>query len=245
MKHFAIALTFFAARIAARSVTVTNNCPFTIWPALYTAGSSKPGQATGWEAAQYSSVTFGVPDDWTAGRVWGRRDCGFSGGSDSCIDGGCGALECVNTGQPPATLAEFTFGTNGAPDYYDVSLVDGYNLPVSITNGAGCHEASCPVDLGPNCPSALQGPYDSSGFPVGCKSACEANIDGNPSNSANCCTGDHSTAATCPSSNVQYYSYFKDNCPDAYAYAYDEHSGTALWTCASSNAADYTVTFCP
>lgn len=29
-------------------------------------------------------------------------------------------------------------------------------------------------------PAPLQGPYDSSGFPVGCKSACEANIDGDP-----------------------------------------------------------------
>lgn len=31
-------------------------------------------------------------------------------------------------------------------------------------------------------PGPLQGPYDSTGFPVGCKSACEANIDGNPVN---------------------------------------------------------------
>ncbi|KAH9947762.1 thaumatin-like protein [Amylocystis lapponica] len=245
MKYFALVLTFFAARAAARSVTVTNNCPYTIWY-LYTTGSSKPTQATGWEATQSSTVTFDVPDDWTAGRIWGRRDCAFSGGSDSCVDGGCGAMECTATGQPPATLAEFTFGTNGAADFYDVSLVDGFNLPVSITNGAGCHEATCPVDLNANCPSAIAGPFDSSGAAVGCKSACDANLDGIPvPNSGNCCSGDHSTAATCPSSNVQYYSYFKDNCPNSYAYAYDENSGTALWTCASSNAADYTVTFCP
>ena len=32
-----------------------------------------------------------------------------------------------------------------------VSLVDGYNLPMSITNNAGCSVADCPVDLGPNC----------------------------------------------------------------------------------------------
>ena len=86
-----------------------------------------------------------------------------------------------------------------------VSLVDGYNLPVSITNSQGCNVASCPVDLGPNCspfylyayygqshvscfylthtgPAPLQGPYDASGFPVGCKSACDANLSGDPSN---------------------------------------------------------------
>lgn len=69
---------------------------------------------------------------------------------------------------------------------------------MSITNNAGCSVADCPVDLGPNCrvstfqplgtsltlragPAALIGPYDSSGYPVGCKSACEADLDGDPS----------------------------------------------------------------
>jgi hypothetical protein len=31
-------------------------------------------------------------------------------------------------------------------------------------------------------PAALKGPFDSSGFPVGCKSACQANLDGDPCN---------------------------------------------------------------
>ena len=30
-------------------------------------------------------------------------------------------------------------------------------------------------------PAPLKGPLDSSGFPVGCRSACEVNLDGNPS----------------------------------------------------------------
>ena len=37
----------------------------------------------------------------------------------------------------------------------------------------------------------------------------------------------------------------ESNCPNAYCYAYDESSGTAIHTCATSNNADYTVTFCP
>ena len=39
--------------------------------------------------------------------------------------------------------------------------------------------------------------------------------------------------------------FAENNCPNAYAYAYDESSGTALWTCDSNLRADYTVTFCP
>ncbi|KAI0942869.1 hypothetical protein AcV7_002164 [Taiwanofungus camphoratus] len=247
-------LAFAATAYADRTFTVYNGCPFTIWPAIFTdlnQGSAVPNYQTGWEAAAYTSVSFSVPDNWAAGRIWGRRDCDFSDSNPAtqCADGGCnGGLECdshTGTGVPPASLAEFTLGQNGQPDYYDVSLVDGYNLPVSITNNQGCGVADCPVDLGPNCPSALQGPYDSSGFPVGCKSACEANLDGDPSNSPNCCSGQYDTKDTCPSSGVQYYSYFKNNCPNSYCYAYDESSGTALWTCDASLSADYTITFCP
>jgi len=151
----------------------------------------------------------------------------------------------TGTGVPPATVAEFTLQGDGNRDFYDVSLVDGYNLPMRITNNVGCHVADCPVDLGPNCPQQLKGPFDNVGFPVGCKSACVANLDGNQGNSANCCSGSHNSPATCPSSGVAFYSYFKSNCPNSYAYAFDESSGTALWTCASNLRADFTVIFCP
>ena len=34
---------------------------------------------------------------------------------------------------------------------FTVSLVDGYNLPMAVTNSVGCSVADCPVDLGPSC----------------------------------------------------------------------------------------------
>ncbi|RDX52527.1 thaumatin-like protein [Lentinus brumalis] len=254
MKSFVAATALaFISGAAARTFTVYNNCPFTIWPAHFTDpnnGSPRPNYPTGWAQNAYQSVSFSVPDNWAAGRIWARRNCDFSvnPGPNSCLDGGCnGGLQCdpkTGGGVPPATLAEFTLGAADGSDWYDVSLVDGYNLPVRISNNKGCHVADCPVDLGPNCPAALKGPFDSTGFPVGCKSACLAGI-GDPANSPNCCTGSHNTAATCPPSGVAYYSYFKQNCPNSYAYAYDESSGTALWTCSASLKADYTVTFCP
>ncbi|KAJ2991973.1 hypothetical protein NUW54_g8054 [Trametes sanguinea] len=186
---FALVIAGFASGAAARTFTVYNQCPFTIWPAIFTdlnVGSATPDQPTGWQQDAYQTVSFFVPDNWKAGRIWARRDCNFAvnPGPNSCLDGGCnGGLECdphTGTGVPPATLAEFTLGTNGAQDSYDVSLVDGYNLPVRISNNQGCHVADCPVDLGPNCPAPLKGPFDSTGFPVGCKSACEAGL-GDPS----------------------------------------------------------------
>ncbi|KAI0710079.1 thaumatin-like protein [Earliella scabrosa] len=215
---------------------------------IFTGVGTRPSQPGGWEQRAFQTVSFSVPDNWTAGRIWARRDCNFSNGTpgpNSCLDGGCnGGLVCTGTGVPPASLAEFTLGTNGLPDNYDVSLVDGYNLPVRISNNKGCHVADCPVDLGPNCPAQLKGPFDSTGFPVGCKSACLAGL-GDPVNNPNCCTGSFNNPNTCKASGVAFYSYFKNNCPNSYAFAYDEPSGTALWTCASNLRADYTVTFCP
>lgn len=35
-------------------------------------------------------------------------------------------------GAPPATLAEFTLATSSGQTFYDISLVDGYNLPIGI-----------------------------------------------------------------------------------------------------------------
>ena len=89
-------------------------------------------------------------------------------------------------------------------------------------------------------------------------------------NNKDCCTGSHNTSQTCPPSGVDFYQYFSEPlfllpwaerhesacslflsfstegpCPDSYVYAYDESSGTALWTCDGNLAADYTVTFCP
>ncbi|KZV90874.1 thaumatin-like protein [Exidia glandulosa HHB12029] len=249
------AVLALAAVASARTFTIYNACPFTIWPAMFTDLSRNsappPGVPTGWEAGAFTARSFTIPNNWKAGRIWGRRNCNFNNtqpGYLQCATGGCnGGLQCdihSGTGVTPATLAEFTLDDGGS-DWYDVSLVDGYDLPMRITNNQGCPAPQCNVDLGPNCPAPLKGPFDSTGFPLGCKSACSANLDGNPTNSANCCSGSHNTPQTCPKSGVQYYSYFKNACPNAYAYAYDEASDSALWTCPSSKLADYTITFCP
>ena len=62
----------------------------------------------------------------------------MSNGAFRCATGDCGGvLECakegiLSGGQTPASLAEFTLNGHGGQDYYDVSLVDGYNLMISI-----------------------------------------------------------------------------------------------------------------
>ncbi|KAF9527258.1 thaumatin-like protein [Crepidotus variabilis] len=244
-----------AAGVSARTFTVTNKCSYTVWPALFTdlnVAKNVPSQPTGWEAAPGTSVSFQVPDDWKAGRIWGRRECDFTDNTKpgylQCASGGCnGGLLCdtaTGTGVPPATVAEWTLAGDGGADWYDVSLVDGFNIPMAVTNNVGCPVPDCKADLDATCPTELKkiGP---SGAVVGCNSSCNANLDGNQANSPNCCSGSFNTPATCPSSRVAFYSFFKSACPNSYAYAYDESSGTALWTCPTAKKADFTLTFCP
>lgn len=74
-----------------------------------------------------------TPDDW-AGRFWARTGCHF--GRGRCDTGDCGdSVECSGRGgAPPATLAEFTFNGYAGDDFYDVSLVDGFNVPISVSS---------------------------------------------------------------------------------------------------------------
>jgi len=41
-------------------------------------------------------------------------------------------LACTSSGQQPITLAEFTIGGMGGMDFFDISLVDGFNVPMDF-----------------------------------------------------------------------------------------------------------------
>ncbi|KAF8266010.1 thaumatin-like protein [Lactarius quietus] len=240
---------FTAVLAADRNFTVTNNCPFTIWyNQIYTVSSgTAPDHPTGWVAPSHSSVSFTGPGNW-GGLIWGRRDCDFDKNSspNSCLDGGCpgGRLQCDAPPIAPVTIAEISLSTDpNIPDRYAVVLVNGFNLPMIIDNDTGCGVAQCSDDLAHNCPAPLKGPYNSKGFPIGCNSACQAGIAPDPSNDPNCCTGTYNSSASCTPTGVQFYSYFKTNCPDTAVYAYD--NTTSIFTCSSAFQAAYTVTFCP
>ncbi|QRW16653.1 pathogenesis-related protein PR5K (thaumatin family) [Rhizoctonia solani] len=165
-----------ASTVAGRTFTVQNSCSFTVWPAIFTdlnAGSSALSTKTGWEAPGGSEFSFTVPENWKSGRIWARTGCDFtnSEGIGSCVTGGClGGLQCdANVvAHPPVTYAEFTLNNNGQ-DHYDVSLVGGFNLPIRISNTAGCGYAECTVNLNEHCPEPLKVPIDPNGTVAACK----------------------------------------------------------------------------
>lgn len=119
-------------------IEVSNWCAEDIYPGLLTQNGNGPSN-NGFHLSPGSNQTLYVSNNWQ-GRVWGRTNCSFSssgqaqGGSGSaCSTGDCGgALSCQIAGQSPATLAEFTLQGSQSQTFYDISLVDGYNLPMAI-----------------------------------------------------------------------------------------------------------------
>ncbi|KAJ4705015.1 Thaumatin [Melia azedarach] len=219
------------------SFTFTNNCPFTVWPGTLTGGGQPQLATTGFElASKASSSVDNVPASWS-GRFWARTNCATdAAGKFSCSTADCGSgqLACNGAGAiPPASLIEFTLGEQ---DFYDVSLVDGFNLPLSITpqGGSGnCSSTSCPNNVNAVCPPELS-VKGSGGGVIACKSACLAF-----NQPQYCCTGDFGTPEKCHPTN--YSMIFKGQCPQAYSYAFDDKTST--FTC--TGGANYVVTFCP
>ncbi|KAL0808045.1 hypothetical protein Bca101_100537 [Brassica carinata] len=196
---------------SARVFTIVNSCDQTIWPAI-TPGENFSGG--GFKLKPGHSIVFKAPVDWS-GRIWGRTGCKFDKtGTGSCETGSCGSnLKCSTSGKQPASLAEFTLSS---VDFYDVSLVDGFNLPMTVNpvNGTGnCTVAGCVADLTLRCPAELA--VKSKGRVI--------SFYGNPS--------------TCRPTH--YSKIFKKACPTAYSYAYDDP--TSIFTCSGS---DYVISFC-
>ena len=228
-----------------RILTMVNDLSQTIWPAV-AADPKHPISATGWVLAPGASLTILIPDHWDV-RVWARTGCDFdSAGYGSCVTGDCsGKFQCGSTwGQMPSTLAEFNLNAWDGMDFYDVSLVEGNNLPMWVNSFGGsstdkispngCVAAGCTQNANTICPSALQRVHD--GTVVACLSACLA-LGGDQM----CCTGAWSSRAACNPSNwpVDSAAVFKKAEPFAYSYVDDD--ATSVLTC--TGECDYRITW--
>ncbi|KUN16485.1 Thaumatin pathogenesis-related protein [Streptomyces antibioticus] len=200
-----------------RLITVVNKTQKTIWAvitntAAYPAGRKlTPGQST--------SVT--VADNW-GGRIWGRTDCATTAAS-TCATGDCTSV--CSGGNPPTTLGEFTFSAFDGMDFYDVSMVDGSNLPMYINvshtttvdpvSSSGCYQGRCTTEV--KCPQAMQALVN--GQEIGCKPPCAA-FGGD----TYCCRKAWAGRENCIPAKwpVDYTQVFKQAAPYAYSYAFDD-----------------------
>ncbi|KAL6847762.1 hypothetical protein ACP4OV_021890 [Aristida adscensionis] len=215
--------------IGAATFSIINQCSFTVWPAAVPVGG-------GVQLGPGESWAIDVPAGTSGGRVWPRTGCSFnSAGNGSCQTGDCGGvLSCTGNGQPPTTLAEFSLAQFGGQDFFDISVINGFNVPMDFlpvpANGQGRQGCSrgprCPANITAQCPRELKALG-------GCNNACTVFKQ-----DEYCCTGASSTRSCNPSN---YSAFFKQMCPDVYSYPNDDPTST--FTCHSGS--NYQVVFCP
>ncbi|XP_044001611.1 pathogenesis-related protein 5-like [Aphidius gifuensis] len=223
-----------------------NNCPFSVWPGV----EGNPGKAHlengGFKLLPYETKAVNTPGDW-AGKIWARTKCD---GSGRCQTGDCAnKIQCNGTmGVPPFTLAEIKLKDTFKLDWYDISLLNGYNIPIKILPTDGyitpsnkrydCKAATCEADLNARCPSELA--VKLHGTTVACKSACEAfNTD------EYCCRGVNNSKEMCNINKwpINYPAIFKSACPYAFSHPYDD--ATSVFTCRGNPETNYDIIFCP
>ncbi|KAJ4952133.1 hypothetical protein NE237_028965 [Protea cynaroides] len=161
----------------------------------------------------------------TGARIWGRTNCNFDrNGQGSCDTSDCGKLQCDGYGSPPNTLAEFALNQYHNLDYFDISLVDGFNIPMNFspTLCNNCKDIRCTADINGECLEELK-------TQGGCNNPCTVY-----KTDEYCCTSGSCSA-------TDYSRFFKQRCPDAYSYPKDDP--TSLFACATGT--NYRVVFCP
>jgi Thaumatin family len=201
----------------AATFTVKNQCSYTVWAAASPGGGRQLNSGETW--------TLNVAAGTTGARIWGRTGCSFdSNGNGKCQTGDCGKLVCTGYGSPPNTLAEFALNQYANKDFYDISLVDGFNIPMNFVPAGGCNSAGahCSANVNANCPSQLK-------TTGGCLNPCQVF-----KTNEYCCNSGTCSATT-------YSKYFKNLCPQAYSYPKDDASST--FTCPAGT--NYNVVFCP
>jgi hypothetical protein len=162
----------------------------------------------------------------------------------------------------PHTLAELNLG---ALDWYDLSHVDGANLPFGMYLVKGtfsppakntqcdCQDRECRVDIkNTTCLPKYQ-LKNAAGKVYACKDMCISNPD--PTLDQACCRGQWSAPKDClpatPTAGFvmkDEYSMFRFPCPQVYSFAYDEEHEVdgqyVLCTCPGGKI-DYDFIFCP
>lgn len=205
--------------------TFKNSCDETLWVGSFGQNGTPALKGGGWEMPKGGDpVVVEVPVG-NSGRIWPRTGCSFNAegncpteGVNCCKTGGCleadnktFGLECAQTGVPPASLLEWTLDApsgNGPIDYYDMSLVDGWSVPMSMTPVAGTYNEQpdpgigswwCEVDGCDSSSLVCPDAYKVDGSPLSCWSPCMAAKNAGSADAEKlCCTCSLTDPITCP-----------------------------------------------
>jgi hypothetical protein len=256
-------------------LTFKNNCAVPIWLELEN-NSDTPGRIVLPQtppagtanilplAAGEGPVTVTIPPVGWAGRFVPKLGCDPQTGNtcqggqalNPCPAGGC---------QPPATTKlEFNYANlaTSRDSWYDISLVDGYNLAARITpsgpQSGSCTTTSCSLSLAA-CPTNEIGGlgsllYAANGTPLWCYSPCDkwtfptfgglGKSNQIEPGSAFCCPNPPVSSEECNAGKVvqtQFVTTVRRDCPSAYSFAFDDEGGNH--NCPTTTVFD--VVLCP
>lgn len=161
-------LLLLVATDDAAVFSIINNCSYTVWPAATPVGG-------GSELKSGDMWILNVPANTTSGHIWGRTGCKFNSNDyGTCETADCaGALSCSLSPQPPVVVAEFSLG--GPTDFFDLTMIDGFNLPMALLPAKEGPECSmvlrCEGNSESQCPDAFKAPNDNKTH------ACPGNTD--------------------------------------------------------------------
>ncbi|PKI55249.1 hypothetical protein CRG98_024366 [Punica granatum] len=186
ISFFPVSIIFLNSANAAR-FGVRNNCPYTVWAAAVPGGGRRLNQGEMW--------ALDVPAGTTGGRIWARTGCQFNAsGMGRCTTGDCwGLLQCQDYGTPPNTLAEFALSQFNNMDFIDLSLLDGFNVPMEFSsNSDRCNQViRCTADIVGQCPDELK-------IDGGCNGACRVFFKDRCPDAYSYPRDDASSTFTCP-----------------------------------------------
>lgn len=211
----AIAVFTTIGTAQAITFTVVNDCNQTIYPGINPASTYDNG---GWTMTPNTQVTFTVPSNFS-GRVWGN----------------------YLSSNPSSTLAEFTLsGASGGTDFWDVSAVDGFDLPMAITPANGAESVTATGSVLAACPAGLVQASNGKNFNY-CWNPCS--VTNNPTV---CCTNltpqqCRDSVNTWPAEAQQYVNDIHNLQGLTYSYPWDDWWGTHT----NATNTSYTITFCP
>lgn len=137
------------------TVTVVNNCAYTIWQAGWqtnTNGALISDDVKGNQMAAGASLSLPISKAALGVQIWARTGCHGTGSSFSCDVGDCQGLKCTSIiWQGGPIMAEFGSGLNTdvyntGITAYDISAIPGNNVGAKIVpSKSSCETKYCPV----------------------------------------------------------------------------------------------------
>jgi len=143
-----------------KDIRVKSNCQGSILV------KNEKGNVGPFTLSRGQSKTFQMPIGNDKPRVWAHTGCNSGGGCD--------------TTEGYVSLAEMHWDARDGKTWYDISMVDGYNLPITMepfkNTGGNCPKVRCNFNLN-NCPA--DGKINKNGKLVACKNTNRDNPNSN------------------------------------------------------------------